>query len=301
LSTDPNESGPITTLEQAMLSGIPAAIRVRVFGRYNAVAYLAGSFGALAAGGPSIVRRVVPALPADQRWLLFFPLLALVCAAHTRRLPARFDLKREQHVRGLQRSRRQVRRLSFLFGLDAFGGGFVVQSFMVYWFHQRFAASVGLMGLVFFVVGLLQAGSSLAATAVSRRIGLLNTMVFTHLPSNLLLMAVALVPTLPLAIAALLARSVLSQMDVPARQGYIAAMVDPEERIAAAAYTNTARYAVRPLGPLIAGSLMQGLLAAPFIAAGGIKVVYDLILFATFRRTEVEPERRTAPTDEGSG
>ncbi|MDQ2960447.1 MAG: MFS transporter [Candidatus Dormibacteraeota bacterium] len=290
LSTDPNESGPITTLEQAMLSGVPAAIRVRVFGRYNAVAYLAGSFGALVAGGPSILRRVVPALPADQRWLLFFPVLAVACAALTRRLPARFDVQRDRHVRGLQRSRRQVRRLSVLFGIDAFGGGFVVQSFMVYWFHQRFAASVGLMGLVFFVVGLLQAGSSLAATSVSRRIGLLNTMVFTHLPSNLLLVAVALVPTLPLAIAALLARSALSQMDVPARQGYIAALVDPDELTAAAASTNTARYAVRPLGPLIAGGLMQGVLAGPFIAAGGIKIVYDLILFATFRRAAVGPE-----------
>jgi MFS family permease len=291
LSTDPNESGPITTLEQAMLSGVPARVRVRVFGRYNAVAYLAGSLGALGAGGPTALRRVLPALPTDQRWLLVFPLVALLCAVLTRRLPAEREAPGSAQARGLRRSRGGVRRLALLFGVDAFAGGFVVQSFMVFWFERRFGASIEVMGVVFFAVGLLQAGSSLVATAISRRIGLLNTMVFTHLPSNLLLVAVPLMPTLALAIAVLLARSALSQMDVPARQAYIAALVDPAERTAAAAYTNTARYAARPVGPLLAGGLMQGLLAAPFISAGTIKILYDLVLFAMFRRV-------TLPADE---
>ena len=285
LSTDANESGPITSLEQAMLSGVDAKTRPRVFGRYNAVAYLAGSIGALTAGGPTALRHVFPALPGDQRWLLAYPAIAVACLLLATRLPRdveRAMRKRQPH--GLVRSRRNVRRLAGLFAVDAFGGGLVVQSFMVFWFQRRFGASIELMGLVFFAVGLLQAASSLAATAVARRIGLLNTMVFTHLPSNVLLGAVALMPSLPLAIAALLARSILSQMDVPARQAYIAEMVDPDERIAAAAYTNTARYAGRPLGPVVAGSLMQKVaLSAPFLVAGGIKAAYDVVLFFRFR------------------
>jgi MFS family permease len=285
LSTDANESGPITSLEQAMLSGVDAQTRARVFGHYNAVAYLAGSIGALAAGGPTALRHLVPALPADQRWLLAYPVIATACLLLAAQLPRDVEraARKAQH-RGLARSRRSVRRLAGLFAVDAFGGGLIVQSFVVFWFQRRFGASIELMGLVFFAVGLLQAASSLAATAVGRRIGLLNTMVFTHLPSNVLLGAIALMPTLPLAVIALLGRSVLSQMDVPARQAYIAAMVDPEERTAAAAYTNSARYAARPLGPVVAGSLMQKVaLSAPFLLAGGIKLTYDVVLFFRFR------------------
>jgi MFS family permease len=285
LSTDANESGPITSLEQAMLSGVDAHSRPRVFGRYNAVAYLAGSIGALAAGGPTALRHVVPALAGDQRWLLAYPVIALACLVLALRLPR--DTKRAVRKRqpsGLARSRRNVRRLAGLFAVDAFGGGLVVQSFLVFWFQRRFGTSIEVMGLVFFAVGLLQAASSVAAPLIARRIGLLNTMVFTHLPSNVLLGAVAVMPTLPLAVIALLGRSVLSQMDVPARQAYIAAMVDPEERIAAAAYTNGARYAARPLGPVVAGSLMQKIaLSAPFLAAGGIKIAYDVALLFRFR------------------
>ena len=289
LSTDANESGPITSLEQGMLSGLSAQRRTRVFGRYNAVAYFGGALGALAAGGPSTLRHIVPALPTDQRWLLAFPFIALVCLFLTARLPGDVSGDRAGgHTQGLVRSRRNVRRLAGLFSVDAFGGGLVVQSFIVFWFQRRFGASVELMGLVFFSVGVLQAASSLAAARVARRIGLLNTMVFTHLPSNVLLAAVPLMPSLPLAIATLLARSALSQMDVPARQAYIAALVDPPERIAAAAYTNSARYVARPAGPVVAGALMQDVaLSSPFVMAGAIKSVYDLVLFLRFRRVAV--------------
>lgn len=301
LSTDANESGPITSLEQAMLSGVPARTRARIFGRYNAAAYLAGSLGALAAGGPTALRHLIPAIPGDQRWLLAYPVVGLACLLLTFQLSTGVepDVHRRRGIR-MVHSRGKVQRLAALFAVDAFGGGLVVQSFMVFWFQRRFGASIELMGVVFFAAGLLQAASSLAAPILARSIGLLNTMVFTHLPSNLLLASVALMPSLPLAIAALLGRSVLSQMDVPARQAYIAALVNPEERLAAAAYTNSARYAARPLGPVGAGALMQETaIAAPFLAAGAVKVLYDIALFVMFRRVVVDDGRHRRPESTG--
>ena len=289
MSTDANESGPITSLEQGMLADAAAAVRPRVFGRYNAVAYLAGSFGALLAGGPAAFRPVLPALPSEQRWLLAFPVVAAACVAVAGRLPA---APRQPvavgpvDARPLTRSRRQVHRLAALFAVDAFGGGLVVQSFLVFWFARRFGASIELMSVVLFAAGLLQAGSSLMAGWLVPRLGALNTMVFTHIPSNALLAAVPLMPTLGWAIALLLARFALSQMDVPARQALIAEMVEPSERTAAAAYTNAARYAGRPAGPAVAGTLMQRVaIGAPFMVGGAVKVGYDLVLYAAFRHS----------------
>jgi MFS family permease len=325
LSTDPNESGPITSVEQAMMGGAPAATRARVFGRYNAVAYLAGAIGALTAGGPDAFRRLVPALPADQRWLLAFPALALVCAALSSRLSdgvetggGRADgagrragvsgegvgrgakrrggpASRSALSRPLDHSRRIVIRLAALFGMDSFAGGFVVQTFIVFWFGRKFGASPASMGLVFFVAGLLQAGSSIASGRLASRIGLLNTMVFTHLPSNVLLVLVPFMPTLGWAVAALLARYALSQMDVPARQAYVVALVDPRERTAAAAFTNTARYVTRPFGALGAGALMERVaLGSPFVVAGALKIAYDVWLFAIFRKVPLPKEGAAA-------
>ncbi len=301
LSTDPNESGPITTLEQAMLAGAPPAERARVYGRYNALAYLAGAAGALLAGGPSGLRDILPALPADQRWLLVLPVGAVLCVVLAMRLSTAAEVPPRApsapRAAGLQRSRGIVARLAGLFALDAFAGGFIVQTFMVFWFSRQFGASTELMGLVFFGVGLLQAGSSIAAGWIGERIGLLNTMVFTHLPSNVFLALIPLVPVLPLAIVFLLARSALSQMDVPARQAYIAALVDPAERTAAAAYTNAARYVARPAGPALASAAMTVGVGLPFVIAGGLKIVYDLALFMTFRRVrlpEAEPHDQPA-------
>ena len=285
LSTDPNESGPITTLEQAMLAGTQAAERARIYGRYNAVAYLAGAFGALAAGGPSGLREVIPSLPPDQRWLLALPLGAAACVVLARRLSRAAEVAPALVVpgSGLVRSRAAVTRLSGLFALDAFAGGFIVQAFLAFWFGRQFGADADLIGLAFFGVGLLQAASSIAAGWLAERIGLLDTMVFTHLPSNVLLALVPFAPTLELALALLLARSALSQMDVPARQAYLAALVDPEERTAAAAYTNTARHLVRPAGPALASASMALAPGLPFVVAGGLKLVYDVALYLTFR------------------
>jgi predicted MFS family arabinose efflux permease len=181
-----------------------------------------------------------------------------------------------------------VTRLAGLFALDAFAGGFIVQSFLAFWFGRQFGADTDLIGLAFFGVGVLQAGSSIAAGWLGRRIGLLNTMVFTHLPSNVLLALVPVAPTLGLAIVLLLARSALSQMDVPARQAYLAALVDPAERTAAAAYTNAARHLVRPLGPTLASAAMAIGPGLPFAIAGGLKVVYDAALYLTFRRLRLD-------------
>ena len=169
----------------------------------------------------------------------------------------------------LHRSRANVARLAGLFAMDALGGGFIVSSFIAYWFGAEYDLSTETLGAIFFVVGLLQAGSFLAATRLAERFGLLNTMVFTHLPSNVLLMLIPLAPTLGVAIALLFGRFALSQMDVPTRQAYIAALVDPEERTAAVAYTNTARYAVRPLGPVLAGLSQQMAFGLPFLIGGG--------------------------------
>jgi MFS family permease len=289
LSTDPNEAGPITSVEQAMLAETPRAERSRVYGRYNAVAYLSGAIGSLVAGGPSALRDLLPGLPPDQRWLLLMPLGAFACILNARRLSVMIEVSTPDPgvVRGLQRSKAAVRRLAGLFSLDAFAGGFIVGSFIVFWFGREFGADAEMMGLVFFGVGLLQAGSSVAAGWLGSRIGFLNTMVFTHLPSNALLALIPLAPSLGWAIALLLGRSVLSQMDVPARQAYVAELVDPAERTAAAGYTNAARHLVRPAGPVLASWSMGMAAGLPFVIAGGLKVVYDLVLYFTFRRVRL--------------
>src|SRR5688500_5263749 len=173
LSTDPNESGPITSVEQAMLASTPATERSRVYGRYNAVAYLAGAAGALVAGGPAALRALLPALPPDQRWLLVMPLGAVACAVLASRLGSavEVDASVAPRGRGLPRSRSTVQRLAALFSLDAFAGGFIVQSFIVFWFGRQFGADAELMGLVFFGVGILQAASSIAAGWLGAQIG----------------------------------------------------------------------------------------------------------------------------------
>jgi predicted MFS family arabinose efflux permease len=288
MSTDANESGPITSIEQAMIGQAPAGTRVHVFGRYNAVAFLAGAFGALAAGGPTFLRGLYPGLPADQRWLLIFPVVAGGAVCLTLRLGPAVETGGGMHA-PLRRSRSNVTKLASLFALDAFAGGFVVTTFVVFWFERRFGASVELMSLVVFAGGVMQAASSIAAARIGARFGLLNTMVFSHLPSNVLLVLVPLMPTLGWAVVVLLARFILSQMDVPTRQAYIAAMVDPEERTAAAAFTNTARYVARPFGPAVGAALSANIaFGAPFVAAGLLKSVYDLLVWRVFRRVPVD-------------
>lgn len=302
LSTEVVESGPFTSLEQAMLpQTVGPRLRNRIFGRYNAVATIAGSLGALAAGGPELLRDAGMGLPADRVFFLLLVPVGLAGAALARSLSVQVESPGESRGRGvpLRRSRGAVVRLSGLFAVDSFGGGFVVQSFIVFWFRRRFGVSPEILGLVFFGVGLLQTASFLAATRLADRIGLLPTMVFTHLPSNLLLAAIPLAPNLPLAVGLLLGRFALSQMDVPTRQAYVVALVDPEERAPAAAYTNAARSLTRPAGPALAGLAQQVSLGLPFIFAGGIKAAYDLALWVWFRRIPL-PDQEERLTEEAS-
>jgi Na+/melibiose symporter-like transporter len=301
LSTEVVESGAFTSLEQSMLATeLTGQARTRGFGTYNAVATAAGSLGALAAGGPELLRRVWPGAPIDQRFFLLFLPVALAGAAVAGTLSSRAEAEPrpsgKHNAPALRRSRPAVFRLAGLFALDSFGGGFVVQSFIVYWLAIQFHASIGVLGLVFFTVGLLQTASFLVAPRLAERFGLLRTMVFTHLPSNVLLVAIPLAPNLPAAIALLLGRFVLAQMDVPTRQAYVMALVDPEERTPAAAVTNTARYVVRPVGPALAGISQSIAFGLPFVLAGGIKSLYDLVLWRWFRGTPL-PDETPAPVE----
>jgi predicted MFS family arabinose efflux permease len=304
LSTEVVESGPFTSLEQAMLATeLHGHQRVRGFGIYNAVATAAGALGALAAGLPGAAHGLLTDAPADGRWFLLLVPVALAGAAVAASLSAEveappLDEGGDATVTrsGLGPSRPTITRLGALFAADSLGGGFVVQAFIAYWLTARFGASIGLLGVLFFAVGVLQTVSFLCAPLLARRYGLLNTMVFTHLPSNVLLAAVAFAPTLPVAVALLLARVALSQMDVPTRQAYVMAVVEPDERTAAAAYTNTARYVVRPIGPLLAGAASSIALGLPFLVAGGIKATYDVILWRWFR-TVALPDEIAEPTD----
>jgi MFS family permease len=284
VSTDVVESGPFTSLEQAMLphadeGGDPT----RLFGTYNTVATLAGSAGALIALAGS-----------SPHWLLLYPIAAAAGLVSIHHLSSAIEVGRELTAEPrppLHRSRGIVARLSGLFALDSLGGGFVPQTFIAYLFTRKYDASPSTLAVLFFAIGLLQAFSFQAAVRITARVGLLRTMVFTHLPSNLLLAAVAFAPNLATAIALLLGRFALSQMDVPTRQAYVVAVVDASERTAAAAYTNTARTLTRPAGPLLAGASLRIGLGAPFLIAGTLKSLYDLGLWVLFRNVPLQANR----------
>jgi predicted MFS family arabinose efflux permease len=197
------------------------------------------------------------------------------------------------NVLGLSRSRKIVLRLSGLFALDSFAGGFVVQSFAAYWFYLRFGTEPGTLGTIFFWANVFAGVSALLASRLATRIGLIRTMVVTHLPSNLLLILVPLMPNLSLAVLVLLVRFSISQMDVPTRQSYTMAVVHPEERSAAGGFTGVARTTGAAISPLLAGFLFAkpSLINIPFFIAGALKVVYDLLLYVSFRKLRPPEER----------
>ena len=292
LSTEVVESGPFTSLEQAMLAGSgPGRARLRTFGAYNAVAAGAGSLGALSAGGLGPLRDLWAGAPGDERAFVVFVPVAVAGAVLALRLSPAVEVAGGRGPAPasavVRSSRPQVRRLAALFALDSFGGGFAVQAFIAYWLTVRFDASLGVLGALFFAVGILQTASMVVAPRLAERFGLLPTMVFTHLPSNAALAALAFAPDLGVAAGLLLVRVTLSQMDVPTRQAYVMALVDPAERTAAAVWTNTARAVVRPAGPALAGALQSVALGAPFLVAGVVKGVYDLVLWRWFRGVEL--------------
>ncbi|OAI40559.1 MFS transporter [Planctomycetaceae bacterium SCGC AG-212-D15] len=296
ISPSGNEVGPFLSVEQAALAHtVPGDQRTGVFAWYNLVGSLATALGALCGG---LVTQVMmdAGVSGPQRYqplAIVYSLIGVVLAlAFTRLSPnvevSPIDASAEQKAPptrfGLHRSGPIVLKLSGLFALDAFSGGFVVQSIMAYWFFLRFDVEPAALGALFFGANILAGLSSLAAAGLARRIGLVNTMVFTHLPSNVLLILVPLMPTAWLAGLVLLVRFSISQMDVPARQSYTMAVVSPDERSAASGVTNVARSLGAAVSPMLATVLVgtAPLMNIPFYFAGGIKIIYDLLLYRSF-------------------
>ena len=287
------EVGPFLAVEQAALSQIvPDERRTQIFGWYNLIGSFATAAGALAGGGMTEFLQEAGMLPLNsyRTIVILYGVIGLLLALLFTRLSSSVEIAHSASARtwfhlGLHRSRGVVLKLSALFGLDAFAGGFVVQSLVAYWFHIRFGVEPAALGAIFFGANILAGISALAAAWVAARIGLVNTMVFTHLPSNLLLMLVPLMPNLPLAIVVLFMRFGISQMDVPPRHSYTIAMVAPDERSAAAGVTGIARSIGAAISPTFAGAFLSNsvLLSAPFLVAGGLKVVYDILLYLSFR------------------
>jgi MFS family permease len=285
------DAGPLGALEQAILPALVGAERrTHAFAWYSFAGYLPPALGALA-GGALVAGARAAGLAELSGLRAAFVLHALAGAgllALYRRLPPAVEAAAAPAGRGAgdaARSRPVVIKLAALQAMDAFGGGFVVQTLLVYWFHVRFGLDAPALAPLFFGTNLLSGISFAAAVPLARRFGLLNTMVFTHLPSNVLLLLVPLAPSYPLAAAALLARHLLPQMDVPTRQAFTMALVPPAERTTAAAWTAGARGLAQAAAPAVAGRVMaQAASALPFAIAGGVKIAYDLALFFSFRR-----------------
>jgi MFS family permease len=299
LSPSGQEMGAFQSLEQASLAEtLTDVTQAQPYAWYNLVGSFASAIGAFLAG-------VVPgylehngwsSLEAQRSLVWAFALtgvvLVMLFAMLSRAVETNVTTNINKRV-GLDKSRGIVFRLSALFGVDALAGGLVVQSLVAYWFHQRFGIGLDILGPIFFGTNILSAFSYLAAAKIARRFGLLNTMVFTHLPSNILLALVPFMPTWKLAALVLFLRHMLSQMDVPTRQAYTMAVVAPEERAAAAGITNAVRPAASSLAPLLSGIALQSALSGlPFILSGGLKVIYDLALYFTFRNVALESQSK---------
>lgn len=292
LSTDVIDNGPGTTLEQAMLVQSESKVsHASIFGMYNAFGALMGALGALSQGFISSVTS--SSHISSLAFIVLFPLgiagavLAATLTSAVEPAIARQEKNSKREHGKLGPSKRNVYQLAGLFAADAAGGGLITATFLAYYFTTRYSASAKSLGLIFFGVSLLQALSVLVAPILARRIGLIWTMVGTHLPSNMLLVAIAFAPNLTVAFLLLFARSFLSQMDVPTRQALVMTVVTPEERTPAAAVTNAARYSVRPFGPMAAAALQHIALGAPMVVAGTIKGIYDLGILAWARNKKL--------------
>ena len=284
-------------LEHALLSRTVAdRERTATFARYSLVGALVGALGALCAGVPEIVAARMEWDLATMYPLMFvlYGAIGIASALIYRGLPrAPASAEVEAPPAPLGPSKKIVYALAALFSLDAFAGGFIVQSLLALWLLQRFQLSVAETGVIFFWTGVFSAFSYIVAAKIANRIGLINTMVFTHLPSSVLLIMVPFAPSLGVAIALLLVRSALSQMDVPTRSSYVMAVVTPGERAAAASITAVPRSLAASASPLIAGYLLGvSTLGWPLIVAGGLKIVYDLLLLLMFRRVRPPEEAR---------
>lgn len=299
ISPSGNEIGPFLPVEQAMLSQlVTREQRTGVFAWYGLIGSFATAFGALAGGflTKQLQTGGMSALDSYRVILLGYAIIGGILALVFTVLSAACEAARSTSSAapesrfGLHKSRGVVVKLSMLFSLDAFAGGFVLQSFMAYWFHLRFGADEAMLGSIFFGANLLAGVSALLAVPLAKKIGLIRTMVFTHLPSNVLLILVPLMPNFALAISMLLLRFSISQMDVPTRQAYTMSVVDPDERSAAAGITGIARSVGASISPVVAGAMLSLFMGGPFIVAGGLKIVYDLILYRSFKASNVSDE-----------
>jgi MFS family permease len=295
ISPTGNEIGPFLSVEQAGLTQlIPDERRTKAFAWYNLYGFCATAAGALTGGWTvQILQRGGTSGPASYRAVLFgYAAGGIALILLFRNLSSAIEVPSGSHAPevkrtlGLHRSRGIVFRLSSLFALDAFAGGLIVQSMMAYWFYKRFAIEPGLIGSIFFGANILSGISALLAGKLAGKFGLINTMVFTHIPSNILLIAVPLMPSLRLAVILLLVRFSISQMDVPTRQSYTMAVVAPDERSAASGVTTIARSVGGAVSPTLTGIFLSvpALLSTPFFLAGSLKIVYDLMLYRSFRK-----------------
>jgi MFS family permease len=290
ISPSGNEVGPFLPIEQAALAHVvPPDSRTAVFAWYTLAGSLATASGSLCGGilSQALQRTAATPLASYRVVLLLYAALGAVLAILFTRLSPAAEVASPGATAtrlGIGRSRAVVLRLSGLFALDSFAGGFVVQSFAAYWFYLRFGVSPATLGMIFFWANVFAGISALLASRLAARFGLVKTMVFTHLPSNILLMLVPLMPSLPLAVLVLLARFSISQMDVPTRQSYVMTVVGPDERSAAAGITGVARTTGAAIAPVFAGWMFArpSLINVPFFIAGALKVVYDLLLYRGF-------------------
>jgi MFS family permease len=294
ISPSGKEVGPFLSIEQAILPETTQdQHRTTIFSAYNLIGSLLGAMGALAVGLPSLFS--IPEITGYRVLVWGYVICAVVMMVVFGFLSPAIEGKRktdsQKRAIGVRRSRKVVAKLAGLFALDAFAGGFIVQSIVAYWFYLRYETDLNTLGGIFFGTNLLAALSFLAAPAIARRFGLLNTMVFTHLPSNVLLLLVPLMPNLELAVVMLLIRNLLSQLDVPTRQSYTMAVVDPDERAASAGILSVARNAGAAIAPLFTGPILTvPSLGFPFLLAGGLKIIYDLWIFAVFRKVKPPEE-----------
>jgi MFS family permease len=303
ISPSGNEVGPFLAVEQASLTElVEPRGRTSLFARYQLAGSLATAVGSLAAGAVAqlAIGRGADAADAYRLVIVGYALVGIVLAVLFSRVSAAVEVPPDQvadaTIRsrlGLHRSQQVVLRLSALFALDAFAGGFVMQSFIAFWFSQRFGVDPTTLGAILFGANILAGFSALAAGRLAARFGLVRTMVFTHLPSNVLLALVPFMPTLPLAVGVLLVRFSISQMDVPTRQSYTIAIVAPAARAAAAGVTGIARSLGVAVAPLLAGPLYLGtaFAGAPFVIAGSLKIVYDVLLYRRFQAVRPPEER----------
>jgi MFS family permease len=301
LNPSSGDASVFMPLEHATLSdGVAADARTATFARYSLVGAIGGAAGAAFSGVPKLTGTLLGMTTVQVLQMLFvlYGVLGLVACALYRRLPVARDADdADVDHPPLTESRAVVLRLAALFSIDAFAGGLIVQSLLSLWLAQRYGFDAAQLGVLFALSGLLAAASYLAAAPLSRRIGLVNTMVFTHVPSSVMLMMLPFVADARVAIALLLARSALSQMDVPTRSSYVMAIVTPPERAAAASVTAVPRSLAAAGSPLLAGLLLQASgFGWPLVIAGGLKIAYDLTLLALFRHVRPPEEAaRSSP------